>query len=110
LFTCGSVTSLIVTALSATGVLAVTAFAVPYASASTAPKGVTLSGIPLGVNVAPWQTADIVTSSRQRMDGYLKQLDRDDEGVRLVRQDDHAAGRFSDDIPELVRRSGLPAG
>jgi hypothetical protein len=62
------------TAISATGVLAVTAFVVPYASASTAPKGVTLSGIPLGVNVAPWQTADVVTSSRQRMEGFIKQL------------------------------------
>jgi hypothetical protein len=54
-------------------VLAVTAFAVPAASASTA-QGVTLSANPIGVDVAPWETADLVASVRQRMDGYFKQL------------------------------------
>jgi hypothetical protein len=61
-------------AISATGVLAATAFAVPAGPASTAQKGVTLSGNPLGVNVAPWQTADLNSSARKRMDGDFKQL------------------------------------
>jgi hypothetical protein len=69
-----SLTRISYVAISGTGVLAVTAFAIPSGSASSAPKGVTLSGNPLGVNVAPWQTADLNTTSRQRMDGYFKQL------------------------------------
>lgn len=61
--------------------VALTAFAVPGASASTAQKsdstwqkGVRLSSDPLGVNVGPWQTADLSTASRQRMEDDLKQL------------------------------------
>ncbi len=56
------------------GVLTITAFAVPAASASSDQKGVKLSSNPLGVNVAPWQTANLSTSARQRMEGYLEQL------------------------------------
>ena len=65
-------------AASAIGVLAITAFATPVASASTEPSskpnGVRLSSYPLGVNVAPWQTANLNPAARQRMESGLEQL------------------------------------
>jgi hypothetical protein len=61
-------------AFSVIGVLAAIAFAVPADAASAAHKGVTLSGNPLGVNVAPWQTANLNPAARQRMESALKQL------------------------------------
>src|SRR5215469_8058225 len=71
-------------AIIAAGMMAVTAFATPAASASTAPaspaptstaqKGVRLSSNPLGVNVGPWQTAELSTAALQRMEADLKQL------------------------------------
>lgn len=63
------------------GMAATTAFAAPAASGSTAQTaqtarkgGVKLSSNPLGVNVAPWQTVELNTQSRQRMETALKQL------------------------------------
>lgn len=85
-------------AISATGVVAVTAFAVPSAFASTTPKGVTLSGIPLGVDVAPWETADLGTAARQRMDGYFKQL-----GPAISVR--YGGGVFADADNELMGRN-----
>jgi hypothetical protein len=64
---------LLYVAVSTAAALAIAGFAVPAASAATA-GGVTLSANPLGVDVAPWETADLVTSSRLRMDGFIKQL------------------------------------
>jgi hypothetical protein len=84
--------------ISATGVLAVTAVGITSASASPGPQGVTLSRSPLGVNVAPWQTADIVASSRQRMDGYLRQLGPS-IGVR------YGGGVFADADNQLIGRN-----
>jgi hypothetical protein len=55
--------------------MALSAFAVPPASASTAQKdGVRLSSDPLGVNVGPWQTAELSSAARQRMEAALKAL------------------------------------
>jgi hypothetical protein len=61
-------------AITAAGMMAITAFTAPSASASTARKGVRLSSDPLGVNVGPWQTAELSTSSRERMDEALRRL------------------------------------
>ena len=61
-------------AFSVTGVVAATAFALPASAASTTQEGVTLSSNPLGVNVAPWQTANLNTDARQRMEKALKEL------------------------------------
>jgi hypothetical protein len=85
-------------------VLAAAAFAVPHASASTAQKqkGVTLGGHPLGVNVAPWEWADLASSSRHRMDGYLKQLDP----VLAVR---YGGGAFADADNQLIGRNTYAA-
>lgn len=61
-------------AVSVFGVLATIAFAVPAASADADQKGATLSSNPLGVNVAPWQTANLNNAARQRMESGLKAL------------------------------------
>ncbi len=53
---------------------AISAFAAPAASASATGNGVRLSSDPLGVNVGPWQTAELSAASRQRMDAALRQL------------------------------------
>jgi hypothetical protein len=90
--------------LSVTGVLAVTAVGITSASASSdssassGPRGVTLSSSPLGVDVAPWQTADIVTSSRQRMDRYLRQL-----GPSIAVR--YGGGVFADADNQLIGRN-----
>jgi hypothetical protein len=61
-------------AISVSGLLAITAFAAPPTSASAEPNGVRLSSNPLGVNVAPWQTANLNPAARQRMESALEQL------------------------------------
>src|ERR1700722_12173080 len=85
-------------AISVIGVLAITAFAVPYASASTAQNGVRLSSNPLGVDVAPWQTANLNTAARQRMDNDLKQL-----GSSIAVR--YGGGVFADADNEMLGRN-----
>jgi hypothetical protein len=79
------VSRILYAAVSAAGVLAATALAVPSAAASASPvpsastrastgQGVTLSHNPLGVDVAPWETIDLTASWRLRMDRYIHQL------------------------------------
>ena len=85
-------------AISVTGVLAITAFAVPTASASTGQTGVRLSSYPLGVNVAPWQTANLSSTASQRMEGYLQQLGQS-ISVR------YGGGVFADADNEMIGRN-----
>jgi hypothetical protein len=85
-------------AASAIGALAITAFAVPAASASNDQKGVWLSTNPLGVNVAPWQTANLNTAARQRMEGYLEQL-----GPAIAVR--YGGGVFADADNEMIGRN-----
>jgi hypothetical protein len=96
----------------AAGMLAITAFAVPAASASTSAstvsasvgpastgwKGVRLSSNPLGVNVGPWQTADLITASRQRMEAGLKRL-----GPAIAVR--YGGGVFADADNEMLGRN-----
>lgn len=93
--------------ISASVMLAVTAAGITSASAASAasaspgasrPHGVTLSSSPLGVDVAPWQTADIVSSSRDRMDRYLKQL-----GSSVAVR--YGGGVFADADNQLIGRN-----
>jgi hypothetical protein len=85
-------------AASVIGALAITAFAVPGASASSEQKGVRLSSNPLGVNVAPWQTANLSGAARQRMEGYLKQL-----GPAIAVR--YGGGVFADADNEMIGRN-----
>jgi len=85
-------------AISVTVAVAIAAFAVPAASASAAEKGVRLSGNPLGVNVAPWQTANLNASARQRMEGYLEQL-----GPAIAVR--YGGGVFADADNEMIGRN-----
>jgi len=97
------------TAISAIGVLTICAFAVSSASAATAQKGVRLSSNPLGVNVAPWMTANLDPAARQRMDGYLKQFGpalaaRYGGGV-FADADNEMAGRNTNDVSQAGHQS-----
>jgi hypothetical protein len=85
-------------AVSVIGALAITAFVVPAASASTARKGVWLSSNPLGVNVAPWQTANLNGAARQRMENALKQL-----GSAIAVR--YGGGVFADADNQLIGRN-----
>ena len=86
-------------AISAIGALAITAFAVPaVASTSTSQKGVKLSSNPLGVNVAPWQTANLNNAAQQRMVGYLKAL-----GPAIAVR--YGGGVFADADNEMIGRN-----
>jgi hypothetical protein len=78
-------------------VLAITAFGVPGASASTQ-KGVWLSSNPLGVNVAPWQTANLNSAARQRMENSLKQL-----GSKIAVR--YGGGVFADADNQMIGRN-----
>jgi hypothetical protein len=94
--------------ITAAGMAAITAFAVPPVSASPisaspisaslGPKGVRLSNDPLGVDVGPWQTAELSTASRQRMDADLRLL-----GSALAVR--YGGGVFADADNEMLGRN-----